>query len=163
MHRLPSAKAAESNGAAFLPSFLPTPLTLSPAQVLDLTDSPGRPCELPAALLHSEIVSGDEGPCGQLVPSAAVRWTVPSARGEPSQDGWASPSARFVLGKKREGASLLQLDSGRPRGQGQECPLLWVLEGHDRPAPASLAPLPSGTCQDALNRRQGRRGGKRLP
>ena len=102
MPRLPSAKAAESKGAAFL----------SPAQVLDVTDSPGRPCELPAALLHSELISGDEGPCGQLVPSAAVRWTVPSARGEPSQDGWASASARFMLGKKREGASLLQLDSG---------------------------------------------------
>ena len=105
----------------------------------------------------------DEGPCGQLVPSAAVRRTVPSERGEPSQDGWASASARFVLGKKREGASLLQLDSGRLRGQGQECPLLRVLEGLDRPAPVSLAPLPSGTCQDALNRRRGRRGGKRLP
>lgn len=64
-----------------------------------------------------ETVSVDEGPWGQLVPSAPGRRPVPSEHAEPSRDGWASA---FLLGKEREGASLLQLDSGRLRGQGRE-------------------------------------------
>lgn len=47
-----------------------------------------------------ETVSVDEGACGQLVPSAAGRRTVPSEPGEPSRAGWASASARFLLGKE---------------------------------------------------------------
>lgn len=73
-----------------------------------------------SARRQPETISVDEGPWGQLVPSAPGRRPVPSEHAEPSRDGWASASARFLLGKEREGASLLQLDSGRLRGQGRE-------------------------------------------
>ena len=106
-----------------------------------------------------ETVSVDEGACGQLVSPAAGRRTVPSEPGEPSRDGWASASARLLLGKEPRGPSWTRGALGVRAG------MTFTL-GAGGPRQTSsrvLGARPSGTWQDALNLRQGRGGGKRLP